>query len=63
MKPSYRKSFIKLSNASPELSTDELIHLNDASYGVTEKCTGCGICAQVCQYSAILVLGGWTTSK
>jgi len=38
MKPQYRKSFIKLSNASPDLETDELIHLNDTSFSVNEKC-------------------------
>ena len=48
MRPRYRKAFIKLSNASPDLSTDELIHLNDTSYGVNEECNGCGICSQVC---------------
>ena len=48
MKPSYRKAFIKLSDASPELTTDELIHLNDMSFHANDYCTGCGVCARVC---------------
>ena len=48
VKPRYKQSFIKLSGASPELSVDELIRLNDTSFGVTGACTGCGLCAQVC---------------
>ena len=48
MKPRYRKAFIKLSNASSDLTTDELIHLNDTSYSVDERCNGCGICLKVC---------------
>ena len=48
MRPRYRKAFIKLSNASSDLTTDELIHLNDTSYSVNERCNGCGICSKVC---------------
>jgi ferredoxin/flavodoxin len=48
MKPRYRRAFIKLSNAPPDLSTDELIHRNDTSYWVDEKCNGCGVCSKVC---------------
>ncbi|MGD9116652.1 MAG: EFR1 family ferrodoxin [Dehalococcoidia bacterium] len=53
MKPSYRKAFIKLSNASPELATDELIHLNDTSYRADERCNGCGLCAKICPVNNI----------
>jgi ferredoxin/flavodoxin len=46
--PKYKPAFIKLSGASPELSLDELIQLNDTSFSVTDKCTGCGLCVKVC---------------
>ncbi len=55
MKPTYRKSFMKLSNASPELDTDELIHLNDKSFSVNGSCTGCGVCARVCPVNNIVI--------
>jgi NAD-dependent dihydropyrimidine dehydrogenase PreA subunit/flavodoxin len=58
MRPQYRKSFIKLSNASPDLSTDELIHLNDTSYSADEKCNGCGLCAKVCPVNNIEMRDG-----
>jgi ferredoxin/flavodoxin len=48
MQGTYKRSFAKLSNSSPRLGMDELIHLNDTGFSVTEKCTGCGICEQVC---------------
>jgi Pyruvate/2-oxoacid:ferredoxin oxidoreductase delta subunit len=48
MKPSYRKSFIKLSNSPEDLTTDELIHRNDTSYSANENCNRCGLCAKVC---------------
>jgi ferredoxin/flavodoxin len=55
MKWTYKKSFAKLSNSSPALDMDELIHLNDTSFSVTEKCTGCGICAGVCPVNNIVL--------
>jgi ferredoxin/flavodoxin len=48
VEPKYKPAFIKLSGASPELSLDELIRLNDTSFSVTDKCTGCGLCVKVC---------------
>jgi ferredoxin/flavodoxin len=56
MKPTYRKSFIKLSNASPDLDTDELIHLNDTSYSVNNRCNGCGTCVKVCPVNNIQII-------
>jgi len=53
MKGTYKKSFAKLSNAAPDLEMDELIHLNDTSFNLIEKCTGCGICARVCPVNNI----------
>ena len=53
MKPSYRKSFLKISNASAELDTDQLIHLNDQGFSVNEQCTGCGICSRICPVNNI----------
>ncbi len=55
MKGSYKKSFAKLSHASPDLEMDALIHLNDTSFSVNEKCTGCGICAGVCPVNNIVL--------
>ena len=57
MRSSYRKSFIKLSNASPDLDTDELIHLNDTSFSVDDRCSGCGICVRVCPVNNIRMKG------
>src|SRR5208283_4489872 len=37
MKGTYKKSFAKLSKASPYLEMDALIHLNDTSFSVNEK--------------------------
>jgi len=48
MKPSYRKSFSKMSGSSSELDMDRLIYLNDTGFQVNEKCNGCGICARIC---------------
>jgi ferredoxin/flavodoxin len=53
MQGTYKKSFAKLSNASLDLEMDELIHFNDTSFRVTEKCTGCGICEKVCPVNNI----------
>jgi len=58
MRPRYRKAFMKLSDASPELSTDELIHRNDTSFSVDENCTGCGICSRVCPVHNIKMTDG-----
>jgi|WetSurMetagenome_2_1015567.scaffolds.fasta_scaffold381633_2 ferredoxin/flavodoxin len=56
MKPTYRKSFIKLSNASADLNTNDLIHLNDTSFSVTERCNRCGICVKVCPVNNIEIV-------
>ncbi|OGN90019.1 MAG: hypothetical protein A2158_04580 [Chloroflexi bacterium RBG_13_46_14] len=56
VRPKYKQSFIKLSGASPDLSIEELIHLNDTSFSVTDKCTGCGVCAKVCPVSNIVIV-------
>ena len=56
MRPKYKQSFIKLSGASPDLSVEELIRLNDTSFSVTDECTGCGICAKVCPVNNIIMV-------
>lgn len=53
VKPRYKKSFARLSGSSEDLSVEELIHLNDTSFSVTEECTGCGLCARVCPVNNI----------
>ncbi|UCC17673.1 MAG: EFR1 family ferrodoxin [Dehalococcoidales bacterium] len=58
VKPKYKQSFIKLSGASPDLSVEELIRLNDTSFSSTDDCTGCGICAKVCPVNNIIMFGG-----
>lgn len=58
VRPKYKQSFIKLSGASPDLSVDELIRLNDTSFSVTDKCTGCGVCAKVCPVKNIVMVKG-----
>jgi ferredoxin/flavodoxin len=57
MQGTYKKSFAKLSNSSPDSGMVEIIHLNDTSFSVTEKCTGCGICEQVCPVNNITMTG------
>lgn len=61
VRPKYKQSFIKLSGASSDLSVEELIHLNDTSFYVTEECTGCGICARVCSVKNIAMAEGKPT--
>jgi ferredoxin len=61
VRPKYKQSFIKLSDASPDLSVEELIRLNDTSFSVTGECTGCGICAKVCPVNNIVMFEGKPT--
>jgi ferredoxin/flavodoxin len=56
VRPKYKQSFIKLSGASSDLSVEELIHLNDTSFSVTDKCTGCGVCVKVCPVNNIIMV-------
>ena len=56
VRPKYKQSFIKLSGASPDLSVEELIRLNDTSFSVTDECTACGVCAKVCPVKNILMI-------
>jgi len=56
VRPKYKQSFIKLSGASPDLSVEELIRLNDTSFSVTDECTGCGICAKLCPVKNIIMI-------
>ncbi len=53
VRPRYKKSFARLSGSSEDLSVEELIHLNDTSFSVTDDCTGCGLCARVCPVNNI----------
>ena len=61
VRPKYKQSFIKLSGASPDLSVEELIRLNDTSFSITGECTGCGTCAKVCPVKNIVLVEGKPT--
>ncbi len=56
VRPKYRQSFLKLSGGPEDASLDELIHLNDTSFSVLDRCTGCGICAKVCPVNNIVLV-------
>ena len=61
VRPKYKQSFIKLSGASPDLSVEELIRLNDTSFSVTNECTACRVCAKVCPVNNIIMVEGRPT--
>jgi ferredoxin/flavodoxin len=50
-----KKSLSGLSNIPPKHSFDELIKSSDRSYTVTDNCSGCGICMEVCPVNNIKI--------
>ena len=57
IRPLFSRRYRKLSG-STGLPFNELIPLADRSFQVDEKCSGCGICAQVCPVDNILLVDG-----
>jgi len=57
IKPVFSRRYRKLSG-SPSLPFSELITEADRSFRVNEKCSGCGICVQVCPVSNIKLVDG-----
>jgi ferredoxin len=55
IKPAFNRRYRKLSG-SPHLPFKELIPIADRSFQVGEKCSGCGICAQVCPADNIKII-------
>jgi ferredoxin len=57
IKPAFSRRYRKLSG-SPSLPFSELIPMADRSFRIDEKCSGCGICVQVCPVSNIKLVDG-----
>jgi formate hydrogenlyase subunit 6/NADH:ubiquinone oxidoreductase subunit I/flavodoxin len=56
-KPIFKYRYRRLAGTSKN-SFSELIPLADASFRTRERCTGCGICAQVCPVNNIKMVDG-----
>lgn len=51
-----REFFLEFLNESPEKTTEDLTYLADRSYTVTNNCTGCKICSQICPVKNIQII-------
>ena len=58
MKPLSSRRYRKLSGLPRHMSFSTLIPLADKSFQTSEKCNGCGICAQVCPVDNIRLVEG-----
>lgn len=56
VKPFTKRGLANLSDSSSHMPIEELIHLADRSYSTSEKCNGCGICAEVCPVHNIKII-------
>jgi len=54
-KPLLRNSFKKVSGLNDTHSLDMMMHHADHAFEITESCTGCGICVDVCAVGNILI--------
>lgn len=51
-----KRGLANLTDSSSHMSMEELMHRADKSYSANEKCTGCGICSEICPVNNIQII-------